>query len=171
MTSAPTRRGPRPTRRQALLFGALGLSLVATAWVSREDEAEPATVAPRRLAAARTATPEWPGPAASARADWPAADPQALTAWGEAPRPAAPPPVAAAPAEPPDEPPPPPQAPPIPSQVVGRLTDARPRGAVVGVGEVVDGQWRVDAIEANGLRLTYLPLGQSQFVSFASPAA
>ena len=43
-----------------------------------------------------------------------------------------------------------------------------PRSAVVGVGEVVDGQWRVDAIDVNGLRLTFLPLGISQFISFAA---
>jgi hypothetical protein len=164
----------KPAPRQLVLFGALGLSLAATAWVSRGDEAEPITTAPRRTAAA-AAQPDWPGAAASARAAWPAPDAQARAAWGEAPAPvatvAAPPP---APAEPAEEPPP--TAPPFPYQLVGRLTDGTSRAilnnarrsAVVGVGEVVDSQWRVEAIEATGLRLTYLPLGQTQFVPFAT---
>lgn len=171
----------KPAPRQLALFGALGLSLAATAWVSRDDDpAEPAAT-PRRAATAR-ATPaqpaDWPGPAASARTAWPAPDAQARAAWGEAA------PIAAAPAPPPaaaevvDEPPPP-SAPPFPYQLVGRLTDGASRAvlnnaqrsAVVGVGEVVDGQWRVDAVEPTGLRLTFLPLGQAQFVPFASPSA
>jgi len=100
---------------------------------------------------------------------------QARAAWGEAP------PVAAAPAPPPpadpvDEPPPAPAAPPFPYQFVGRLTDGAARAVldsarrstVVGAGDVVDGQWRVDAVEAGGLRLTYLPLGLAQFIPFAA---
>lgn len=166
----------RPTPRQFVLFGALGLSLVATAWVARDDEPEAADAAPRRPAAASRIAADWPGPASSARADWPALEPEAGAAWGEAA------PVTAAAAPPPapepveEAPAPPPAAPPFPYQLVGRLTDARPRAilnnaqrsAVVGVGEVVDGQWRVEAIEAAGLRLTYLPLGLSQFIPFAA---
>ncbi|CAM4127841.1 hypothetical protein [Roseateles saccharophilus] len=166
----------RPSPRQLALFGALGLSLAATLWVSRDDEADTAAVARPRHAISATPTPasamaDWPGPAASARADWPALDPQARAAWGETPL--APPPAQAEAA------PPPPSAPPFPYQFVGRMTDSRPRAvlnnaqrsAVVAAGDVVDGQWRVDAIEAGGLRLTYLPLGLAQFVSFARPSA
>jgi len=168
----------KPAPRQLALFGALGLSLAATAWVSRDGGAEPVAAAPshRTMAAAVPSTPtEWPGPAASARAAWPPADVQARAAWGEAP------PVAAAPAPPPpadpvDEPPPAPAAPPFPYQFVGRLTDGAARAVldsarrstVVGAGDVVDGQWRVDAVEAGGLRLTYLPLGLAQFIPFAA---
>jgi hypothetical protein len=171
----------KPAPRQLALFGALGLSLAATAWVSRDDtQAEPVAAMPRRTAVAPPAQPaDWPGPAASARAAWPALDAHALAAWGDAAT------VAAAPAPPPamqvpaDEPPPPPSAPPFPYQLVGRLTDGATRAvlnnaqrsAVVGVGEVVDGQWRVDAVEPAGLRLTYLPLGQAQLVPFAPPPA
>jgi hypothetical protein len=165
----------KPAPRQLALFGALGLSLAATAWVSRQDEAEPVAAAPRRNAPAPA---DWPGAAASARTAWPALDAQARTAWGEAaPVAAAPPAPADAPAQ--DPTPAPPTAPPFPYQLVGRLTDGATRAilnnaqrsAVVGAGEVVDGQWRVDAVEAGGLRLTYLPLAQAQFVPFpASPA-
>lgn len=158
--------------RQLALFGALGLSLAATAWVSRDDAPETVAAAPRRtLAASATTTSDWPGPAASARAAWPKLDPQARAAWGEAPP--APP---AAPAEPASEPP---RAPSFPYQFVGRMTDSLPRAvlnnaqrsAVVSAGDVLEGQWRVDAIEAGGLRLTYLPLGQTLFVPFAGPSA
>ncbi|MCY4757331.1 hypothetical protein NYP07_23490, partial [Pelomonas aquatica] len=73
----------------------------------------------------------------------------------------------------------PPGAPPFPYQFVGRMTDPLPRAvlnsvqrsAVVAAGDVVDGQWRVDAVEAGGLRLTYLPLGLAQFIPFARPSA
>jgi hypothetical protein len=173
----------QPAPRQLALYAALGLSLAATAWVSQEDAPEPAAAVPRRAAFTTRATAEpaaptdWPGPAGSARAQWPALDHQARAAWGDAaPAAAAPaPPTAAQPA---DETPPPPTAPPFPYQLVGRLTDGdsrailnnAQRSAVVGVGEVVDGQWRVEAIDASGLRLTYLPLGQSQLVPFAAAA-
>ncbi len=182
------KRVTRLAPRQLALFGALALSLAATAWVAQQDEAEPAAAAPRRAlvaaaapagAAHRGERAGWPGPAASARATWPAPDPQAAAGWGD------PAPAAAAPAPPPaeaaaDDPPPaPPAAPPFPYQFVGRMTDSRPRAilnnaqrsAVVGVGEVVDADWRVDAIEAGGLRLTYLPLGLAQFIPFAAAAA
>jgi hypothetical protein len=167
----------KPAPRQVAIFGALGLSLAATAWVSQENTAEPVAASPRRANTAAAAPSDWPSAAASARAEWPALDAQARAAWGEAA------PVAAAPPPPPAEPTeeqasPPPTAPPFPYQLVGRLTDGASRAilnnaqrsAVVGVGEVVDGQWRVDAIEPTGLRLTYLPLGQAQFVPFAAAA-
>lgn len=177
----------RQNRRQQLLFTLLAASLVLTAWVAFNPPEETATVAPRPRRTPATETPAvgpapgtpagWPGAATAVRGDWPPLDPQARAAWGDA----APPIVAAPPTpevEAPPEPPPPPSAPPFPYQLVGRLTDPQPRAvlnnaqrsAVVGVGEVVDGQWRVDAFEAGGLRLTYLPLGLAQFVPFASPA-
>lgn len=171
----------KPAPRQLALFGALGLSLAATAWVSQHDDdtSEPVAAVPRRAAARPAAPADWPGPAASARTAWPALDAQARAAWGEAApvtAATAPPPTPATPAA---DAPPPPSAPPFPYQLVGRLTDGATRAvlnnaqrsAVVGVGEVVDGQWRVDAIEPTGLRLTFLPLGLSQLIPFAPPSA
>lgn len=79
-------------------------------------------------------------------------------------------------------PPPPPQAPPFPYQFVGRWQDDAPSpGAsaaastsaivagplttwVVKTGDVIEGQWRVEAIEGSQLRVLYLPLSQSQTV-------
>lgn len=167
----------RPAPRQLALLGALGLSLAATAWVSREDTPEPVAATPRRTATMAAAQPGWPASAAGTRTDWPALDAQARAAWGDAP-----PPPAAAPtptAPPAEEAPPPPSAPPFPYRFVGRLNDgatraildSAQRSTVVGAGDVVDGQWRVDAVEPAGLRLTYLPLGQPLSVPLATPAA
>lgn len=171
----------RPTPRQAALYTALALSLAATAWVAgqaQDDIAPAAPATPRPSAARRTpaAPADWPGAPAAGRSAWPAADAHASRAWGDAP----PPPVAAAAARPPaaataeaaDEPPPAP----FPYQLVGRMTDSRPRvvlhGAqrslVLGVGDSVDGQWRIEAIEPGGLRVRPLPDGPSQFIAFAS---
>jgi len=36
---------------------------------------------------------------------------------------------------------------------------------VVAVGDVIEGQWRVDQIQERQMRLTYLPLQQSQTVA------
>ncbi|MFG6442144.1 hypothetical protein [Roseateles sp. LKC17W] len=171
----------KPAPRHLALFGTLALSLAATAWVSQDDADTPAPVAasPRRAAPANTASTDWPGPAASARAAWPDLDVQARAAWGEAAPTTSKPAPPRAIDKPAAEQPAPPIAPPFPYQLVGRLTDGASRAvlnnaqrsAVVGVGEMVDGQWRVDAVEPAGLRLTYLPLGQAQLVPFApSPA-
>ena len=167
----------RPAPRQIALATALGISLAATAWVAGNDEPEISAPAPRRsVSASKPAVPQdWPGPASSARAAWPEADAEARRAWGEATAPttavaAAPAVVLAAQAEPEDA------APPFPYQLVGRMTDSRPRvvlnneqrSLVLGVGEVIDGQWRIEAIEAGGLRVKRLPQGPSQFIAFSS---
>lgn len=169
----------RPSPRQMGLLGALGLSLAATAWVASREEPDVAPPTPRRVMATSSAAPgaagDWPGPAADTRGAWPEADVAARHAWGEAAASTAPAPVvvAAPPAsvDPDDTP-----APPFPYRLVGRMTDTRPRvvldGAqrslVLGVGDVVDGQWRIEAIEGSGLRLKRLPDGPSQIIAFTS---
>lgn len=90
---------------------------------------------------------------------------------------------------PPPPPPPPsqdraadaaPVAPPFPHQWVGRFDD-EPSGGVKAVrravisgpvstwvareGDVIEGQWRIDQIQERLIRLTYLPLQQSQTVA------
>lgn len=75
-------------------------------------------------------------------------------------------------APPPPPPPPPPMAPPFPHKWVGRYEDEAPRAVVAGpartwvvqAGDVIDSQWRVDVVNAREMRLTYLPLQQSQTV-------
>lgn len=176
----------RLTRRQIVLAAALGLSLAATLWASRQDDGTPAVATPPRRTTGTaapsnpTASPlpaDWPAALPASRSAWPEPDPQARRAWGEVPVPpvaAAPPapPAATAAADPVEA-----GLPPFPYQLVGRMTDSRPRvvldGArrslVLGVGDVVDNQWRIDAIEPGGLRLMRLPDGPPQFIAFSAP--
>jgi hypothetical protein len=173
----------RFTRRQSALAAALGLTVAATAWVSLQDDATPAVAATaRRTTGAAppgaTPPPDWPAAPGAPREAWPDTTPLARQAWGEV---AAPPLTAATPtpvaiataaAEPEDA-----ALPPFPYQLVGRMTDSRPhvvldgprRSWVLGVGDVVDNQWRIDAIEPGGLRLMRLPDGPSQFIAFSAP--
>lgn len=64
-------------------------------------------------------------------------------------------------------------APRFPHDWVGRYLDPQPRAIiastantwVVKAGDVLDGQWRVDAIAERQMTLTYLPLDQTQSVA------
>ncbi len=136
----------------------------------------PATrLAPRRALASSAATVAAEDMSTTPRAAWPAAGTAAAESWG---LPPPPPPQAriataparkAAPAEPE-----PPRAPAFPYTLIGQLDDGRPqalltgplRSLAVGAGEVVDGQWRVDAIQAQNVTLTWLPGGQRQTLGF-----
>lgn len=80
------------------------------------------------------------------------------------------------PPPPPPEPvlaPPPPRAPAFPHAWVGRYIDDQPRAIINGptttwvvkVGDVIEGQWRVDRIQDRQLQLTYLPLQQTLSVA------
>ena len=40
---------------------------------------------------------------------------------------------------------------------------------VVKAGDVLDGQWRVDTVDAGAVQFTYLPLSQTQTVSMKRP--
>ena len=73
------------------------------------------------------------------------------------------------------EPPPPPVAPPAPFTYMGKFDNA-PKNVQIFLlangklyttraGEKIDQQWRLDAEEANALRLTYLPLNLPQVLS------
>jgi hypothetical protein len=68
-------------------------------------------------------------------------------------------------------PPPPPPPPPMPFRYLGRYQDAvqkvvflqqNDQNLVVRVGDVLDGKYKVDSINATTLSLTYLPLNQPQ---------
>lgn len=66
-----------------------------------------------------------------------------------------------------------PVAPPFPYAWVGRYLDPLPRAIIAGPmgtwvkasGDVLEGQWRIDAIDERHMTLTYLPLRQSQTVA------
>ncbi len=91
-----------------------------------------------------------------------------LVAWASQQPPPPPPPP---PYKPP--PPPPPMAPAFSHAWVGRYVDNADRAVIAGasqtwvvkVGDVMDGQWRVDAIGERQMTLTYLPLMQTKTVS------
>ena len=118
------------------------------------------------------------------RSPWRAALPQGVAAWSgpppPAPRPAAPvAPVASV------APPAPASAvaaatpPPVPAfayKLIGRLDDGIPQALLSGTsrsfgvkaGDVIDGQWRVDSVEAQSVTVTWLRTGARKTLSFAS---
>jgi hypothetical protein len=73
--------------------------------------------------------------------------------------------------------PPAPMAPPFPHAWVGRFDDDAKHAIVssldatwvVAVGDVIDGQWRIDQIQDRQMSLTYLPLKQRQTVAMKAP--
>ncbi|MBM7059194.1 secretion system X translation initiation factor [Pseudomonas sp. UL073] len=106
-------------------------------------------------------------PAAARTAHVPQADLFAAHSWYVAPP--APPRSNLAPVAPP--PPPAPMAPPLPFQFIGKLDDSLrqqvfllsgERLHIVGVGDVIDGTYRVEQISDSQLTLTYLPLHMTQ---------
>lgn len=183
----------RAQMRSRLLMAALALSLAATAWVaSRDDEASEAPTASTspRTSKAQAAPPTgWPAAlaAAATNADgpaWPAPEPLARQSWGLAAEPsAALATVAAEPAAPKakaadTEVQAPSAAPPIAYQLLGRMDEAgRPRivlsnaqrTLVLGVGELIDQQWRIEAIGPSGAQLLWLAGGQKQNLAYSSP--
>lgn len=75
------------------------------------------------------------------------------------------------PPAPPPGPPPPPSAPPLPFRWLGRLDDTQTVKAflqkgeqvyTVGVGDVIDGTYRVDSLQRGQMVLMYLPLSIPQ---------
>ena len=74
--------------------------------------------------------------------------------------------VAVAAPPPPPAAPPQPQAPAFPYQLIGRLDDGPQTQALLAgaqrtlaakAGDLLDGQWRVDRVEADAVHLTWLP--------------
>jgi hypothetical protein len=81
------------------------------------------------------------------------------------------------PPPPPPQPPPKPQPPPLPFKVIGRmLNDGETavfvsngdRNQALRVGDVVDGVWRVDTIDATRMTFTYLPLNETRFLALGA---
>ncbi|MDM4767019.1 hypothetical protein [Pelomonas sp. SE-A7] len=163
------------TPRQYLLAGALAATVAATMWAAQlesDENVAPAVAGTRRAAAKAPA----PGPAASdtvsgsgGRQPW--APVESLAAWAPPPPPPPPPVQAAAPAAPVM-----PQAPAFPYQLIGRMEEQGGKSQALlsspnrtlsaRVGETIDGQWRVERIDAQGLALIWLPAQQPQTISF-----
>jgi hypothetical protein len=187
---------PVSTRRT--LVGLLVATLAATAWVAWQGDDEAAdlavagrapsdaepTVARQPAARMRRDAPAidvvlpWPTPlAARPAADW-GFEPARARAWvPPPPPPPAPPPRAPVVVATAGAASAPPQAPAFPYQLIGRVEEAgvahallAAPGRTLGVraSDVLDGQWRIDAVDAQGLALTWLPGGQRLQVPFRS---
>jgi hypothetical protein len=183
-----------PKQRQLTLAAALALTLAATLWLAVGDAADNNSAAQpvagnsrapvlsssgtnggssaktQVEAKADAAVPLDSAPVARPAWAQPPADEAQFAAWSPPPPPPAPPFVA-----PPPAPPAAPQAPPFPYQLIGRLVEgnqaqillAGPNSTLaVRVGDVVDGQWRVDQINEGGLNLTWLPAKLNQTLGF-----
>jgi len=181
-------RGPA---RRKWLFGAAIATLAACAWVAwqPDESTEPArrpttgraasgTTAARPAALPSPEPAVWPEPPSStAHGTWPEPTAEGLVAW-EPPAPPAPP-AAPAPlkAAAPNEPAPVPPAPPFPYTLIGQIDDgvrmallAGPRRSIgVKANDLIDTQWRVDQVDAEGLTLTWLPSGEKKTIAFTTP--
>lgn len=152
--SIPTRTGITPAAPSASTPVAARRAPAAASEITANTVAE---IAPReRLASLRA--PLSPDTAH---------DPFTVSSWLPPPPPPAPPPAAA--------PPPAPTAPPLPFAYVGALgADASKeqvflssgdRLLIVSLGDVIDGQYRLESITATGVAFTYLPLNVKQVMS------
>jgi hypothetical protein len=173
--------------RNLALIGALAATLAATWYAAGlEEEGADATAGEELLArpggraapSVRTPPPAVVASVATAaavstgldtatRLPPASADLFAVRSWQPPPPPPAPPAVT-----------PPPVAPPLPFRYLGRLEDGgaiavflvegnQPHARVLRQGDV-SGPYRVDEVTAEGMRLTYLPLNQSQQLLFGS---
>lgn len=166
-----------PRLRQSLLYGALLATALAVVFAPEaQDAVQPAAIEKNspveRMPSLAATLPD--APAASA-----AMLPQQRVALAAAPRDLfhIEPPPAVSYAQTAAAPPPPPMAPPLPYVYMGKSYEqgevtvfltrnnkpylARP-------GDVLDGQYRVDAINPPLLELTYLPLAQKQMLNIGA---
>lgn len=164
--------------RRTLLIAGLALSAGLVLW-DRSSPAQ-AIVAPSKPVAAASAPPPTPANRESQKlAAPPIAElaPRSLytatdaNAFG-APKPKAPPPA------PPPPPPPPPSAPPLPFRYIGKqfadgvwevYVAKSDRTLVLRSGDVLDQQYKVEAISPPTLVLTYLPMNQKQLLQIGAP--
>ncbi|KVM69707.1 hypothetical protein WJ61_21640 [Burkholderia ubonensis] len=154
---APARpvAGHRAPPSRAIAQAASAAAAASAASGARVDAPTPAATPREKLAALRA-----PVSVESAN------DPFTASSW-------LPPPPVEAPL--PTARPAPPTAPPVPFTYVGELDAKADKPQVflsngdqlliVSPGDVIDGQYRVDAVSASNVVLTYLPLNQTQVVS------
>lgn len=176
-------------RRSRVLLAALVLTLAGCAWLAlRTDDAvvdavrvrqpsavrAPAATAPARLTAAAPAA--WPDQAlrTDAANAWPPLGDGARAGWSAPPAPRAISTATAATAALAAEAPPPP--PRFPLAYIGRWDGGTAAGGLlllggpqrtyaVGVGDVVEGQWRIERVSTDSFSVTFLPQGSVQTVS------
>ena len=184
-------------RRQRLSIAA-GLTLLATGWVAMQGDDPSSASVPRTVRSATVATTPnnfasnaakqitaWPdAPLDAHRAPWPAIGQLGAAAWRgpSAPKVSAPP--APAPTDKavvgktnPEAVTP--ETPNFPYSLIGRIDDGVPQAMLSGparsfgvrVNEVIDGQWRVDAVGPQSMSLTWLPGSIKKTVAFSVVSA
>jgi hypothetical protein len=187
---------PRAVARRWRLGAAAAATLAATVWAALQTDDTPtveppaapspraraAEPAPReadrgtRVATAPRPSLVWPDAPHSDRSRWQDISAQGEAAWGPPPPPPpppAPPPMSPAQAASAAEL----RAPPFPYTLIGRIDDGVPRALLSGplrsfgvkAADVIDGQWRVDAVQPRGVTLTWLP-GQTKKTLAFSPS-
>lgn len=172
------------TRGRRWLWMLFALTLGATAWVAlvTDDQGLPETVSAiqRPASAATSAAKAAIVPVLLARPSamgWPKAAATGLAAWGPPPA-LKMPPVPAAPQPSLLPIPSALQPPPFPYQLIGRLQQGEQtqalltgpiRSLALRTGDVVDGQWRVDKVDAAALHITWLPGKLAQQIGYGKP--
>jgi hypothetical protein len=184
------------TKRRQRLTIAAGLTLLATAWAAMQGDDVASVAQPAKPRSANVpSTPNnninnarsntgnatkqnnaWPdAPLTANRAPWPAVSALGTAAWGpsvpKVQAPMLPKPVVVAKAEATA-----PEAPNFPYTLIGRIDDGTPQAMLSGpsrsfgvrVNDVIDGQWRVDAVGPQNMSLTWLPGSIKKTVTFAS---
>ncbi len=158
----------KPALRRLLLFGALAATLAAVYEMNQSGEDDSVQVVAR---------PRPPKMVLGSEAAPPPAAPRALQArFAAAARDLFPSQTWYIPPPPPKPvPPPPPQAPPLPFRFLGLWEEGGqtavfvsdgPRNLIIQAGDTVDGRYKVEAIGPGAVRLVYLPLNQTQTLSF-----
>ncbi len=147
-----------------------------TTSATRSDHETPGTDARERDTRTRSTAASRPRPRVdlmSTREPWPAVVEGTLMAWEPAPPAAMPAPVAATTAA--QAAPAPPTAPPFPYTLVGRFEDDSGPHALLSnavrtisarTGDVIDGQWHVDATPPGSVELTWMPGSLRQTVIY-----
>ena len=185
---SPVADDPRASMRRKRLALAVAVTAAATLWAALQPDVPASAPELRDRASAATSArisspgatplkpaasaPAWPEPSPP-RSDWPAAPAHAVAAWA---------PVAAAPAALAPRPSAitsaadkPVEAPAFPYTLIGRLDDGEARALLAGptrsfgvkASDVIDGQWRVDAVPPRGHALTWLPGGIKKTLALA----
>ena len=170
----------KPRMRQALIYGSLLATALAAIFAPKPEDSETQPVGSRPQGSGQAAVP-----AVATQAP-----PEVVTALLPRPRTSLqhkprdlfhveppPQPVVARVSPEAMVPPPPPMAPPLPYTYMGKLAEQgqfsvfltrNGKPYVARPGDVLDGQYRVDAIDPPVLELTYLPLAQKQTLNIGT---
>lgn len=172
----------KPRLRQILIYGGLLVTALAAVFAPPPEDSGPPSTAPAPATSGNTIEPAAGPPSPTVTAA--ALRPQPRTALQDRPRdlfhiPRPPQPVTARAARQVTAPAPPPRpvAPPLPYTYMGRITEQgqlsvfltrNGKPYVARPGAVLDGKYRVDAIDPPLLEFTYLPLAQKQTLNIGT---